>query len=237
MSAGINCPTARMLKGMGTLSGPVPNTQFAQIVELIKVAMPPFAASAQQENIKNENGLNRRLARFITNIADNNKLPFFAQTESMEDETRGDSPATDFGIHLKIDDISVDPPKIALFEGKRLSGHTGTSRQREYVIGHEKNGKHVPCGGIERFKYSLHGRKFRYAGIIGYIQEETPDYWWKQINSWISELTLQQATPMWSHEEQLLPISTSKQLSQSASIVIRETDKLHLTHLWINLVA
>ncbi|MEI6702651.1 MAG: hypothetical protein WCL71_03830, partial [Deltaproteobacteria bacterium] len=91
MSAGMNCPTARILKGMGTLSGPVPNTQFTQIVELVKVAMPPFAASAQQENIKNENGLNRRLARFISNIADNNKLPFFAQPESMEYETRGDS--------------------------------------------------------------------------------------------------------------------------------------------------
>jgi len=198
--------------------------------------MPLFASSVQQENINNENGLNRRLARFITNIADNHELPYFAQSESMEDETRGDSPATDFGIHLKIDDISVDPPKIAIFEGKRLSGDTGTSRRREYVIGHEKNGKHVPCGGIERFKCSLHGRNFRHAGIIGYIQEETPGYWWKQINSWISELMLQQATPMWSCDEQLLPISTSKQISQSASIVIREADKLHLTHLWINLV-
>ncbi|OGU07873.1 MAG: hypothetical protein A2X82_15850 [Geobacteraceae bacterium GWC2_55_20] len=237
MNTGANYPIERLQKGMGAFSGPAQNTQFNQIVELIKVAMPLFAASAQQENINNENGLNRRLARFITNIADNHDLPYFAQTESMEDETRGDSPATDFGIHLKIDDISVDPPKIALFEGKRLSGHTGSSRRREYVIGHEKNGRHVPCGGIERFKCSLHGRDFRYAGIIGYIQEETPDYWYQQLNSWISELTSQEEAPRWSHEEQLSPICTSELLSESASIVIRKADKLHLTHLWINLVS
>lgn len=226
-----------MLKGMGAFSGPPRNTQFHQIVKLIKVALPPFAVSAQKEYISNENGLNRRLARFITNIADKHELPYFAQTESMEDETRGDSPATDIGIHLKVEDISVDPPKIALFEGKRLSEGTGVSRLREYVIGHEKNGRHVPCGGIERFKRSLHGRNFKYAGMIGYIQDRSPDYWLTQINLWISELTSQEAIPKWSHEEQLSPLKSSEQVSSSASIVIRKADKLDLTHLWINLIA
>ena len=54
----MNSLTERVLKGMGTFSGPAQNTQFNQIVELIKASMPPFAASIQQNNIKNENGLN-----------------------------------------------------------------------------------------------------------------------------------------------------------------------------------
>ena len=211
----MTCLSERMLKGTGVFSGPARNTQFNQIVELIKASLPPFAVSAQKEYISNENGLNRRLARFITNIADRHELPYFAQTESMEDETRGDSPATDIGIHLKVEDISVDPPKIALFEGKRLSGDTGTTRRQEYVIGHEKNGKHVPCGGIERFKRSLHGRNFRYAGMIGYIQDRSPDYWWKQIDSWISELADQKTAPSWSTAEHLRPLHSTEQFSET----------------------
>jgi hypothetical protein len=221
---------------MGTLSGPVPNTQFTQIVELVKVAMPPFAASARQEDIKNENGLNRRLARFITNIADNNKLPYFAQSESMEDESRGDSPATDIGIHLKVDDIFADPPKIALFEGKRLSEHTGLYRRREYVVGHEKAGKHIPCGGIERFKCNLHGRRFKYAGMIGYLQDGTSEHWLNQINGWITELSSQQHDPAWLESEHLTPHAADGGVTKYFSVALRKSDKLCLTHLWINLI-
>jgi hypothetical protein len=73
--------------------------------------------------------------------------------------------------------------------------------------------------------------------MIGYIQEEKPEYWLGQINSWISELSLQQDSPKWSEEEHLAPVATDGRISESASIICRQADKLHLTHLWINLVA
>lgn len=232
----INNQSERVLKGIGVFRGPAQNTQFNQIVELIKVAIPHFVVSAQSEQITNENGLNRKLARFITSIADNRSLPYVAYPESMEDESRGDSPATDFGIHLKVDDISVDQPLITKFEGKRLSKHTGIARRREYVVGHEKDGKYMPCGGIERFKRSIHGRSFRHAGMIGYIQDGSPTFWLEQINSWISELADQITSPSWSADEQLRPLQSTNQFSETASIVKREADQLHLTHLWVSLV-
>ena len=225
----------RALGGNGVLLGPPPNTLFYTVVEFLKSHLPQFAESLLHTNIVNENGLNSRLSRFITNAAV--QEIFFADRESMEDETRGDSPATDIGIYLKVDDCSSDAPQITVFEGKRLTKSLGARRRREYVCGHEKKGKHVPCGGIERFKLSIHGRKLNHAGMIGYIQDETPNYWHGQINSWISELSLQQEMPKWSEGEHLAPATTEGRISESGSIVYRKIDQLHMTHLWINLVA
>jgi hypothetical protein len=84
---------------------------------------------------------------------------------------------------------------------------------------------------------SIHGRKLNHAGMIGYIQEETPSYWHGQINSWISELSLQQETPKWSEEEHLVPVTTEGRISDSVSIVFREADHINMTHLWVNLVS
>ena len=226
----------RMLGGAGTLLGPSPNTQFNSIVEVIVLSLPLFAESALQENIRNENGLNRRLARFITNVADKSGFPFFAQNESMEDETRGTSPAADIGIHLKIEDVASDPPKITVFEGKRLTATLGRERRQEYVIGHKKEDKHIPCGGIERFKCTIHGSEFAHAGMIGYLQEETPKIWYKKINSWISELCSQTFEPSWSELERLTPPETNGRITKCTSVVHRTKSELHLTHLWINLI-
>ncbi|MBK5274377.1 MAG: hypothetical protein JJE30_04935 [Desulfuromonadales bacterium] len=226
----------RMLGGAGTLIGPLHNAQFNSVVEVITLSLPLFAESALQENIVNENGLNRRLARFITNVADKQGFPFFAHNESMEDETRGNSPAADIGIHLKIEDIATDPPKITVFEGKRLTSTLGRERRQEYVIGPEKDGKHISCGGIERFKCSIHGREFTHAGMIGYLQEENPEIWCEKINSWVSDLSIQTFEPAWSEREQLTPPETDGRITKCTSVVNRTKSKLHLTHLWINLI-
>lgn len=225
----------RMLQGAGNLLGPKPNSQFNSIVEVIVECLPLFAASAIEGCVRNENGYNRRLARFICNIAHNKELPFFAQPESMEDETRGNSPATDIGICLMQDDVAIDPPRVALFEGKRLSNDLESRREKEYVIGHEAKGKHICCGGVERFKLSRHAHRFRHAGMIGYMENGTPDHWLERINSWISELSCQQHDPAWLDEEQLSPLTTKGLVTESSSIVCRPSSNLFLMHLWVNL--
>lgn len=225
-----------MLGGTGTLTGPLHNTQFNSIVEVIVLSLPFLAESALQENIANENGLNRRLARFITNVADKHDFPFFAENESMEDETRGNSPAADIGIRLKIEDIASDSLKITVFEGKRLASTLSRERRQEYVIGHEKEGKHLPCGGIERFKCSIHGGEFVHAGMIGYLQDETPEIWCDKINSWISVLCGHSFEPAWSERERLTPPETDGRITKCTSVVHRSKSELHLTHLWINLI-
>jgi hypothetical protein len=223
-----------MLGGTGTLLGPSPNALFIMVVEFIKTLLPQFAESVLDTDIVNENGLNSRLSRFITNAAD--QEIFFAERESMEDETQGSSPATDIGIFLKVDDIGVDPPIITVFEGKRLTTSLAHKRRQEYVIGHDENGKHIPCGGIERFKLAIHGGKHSHAGMVGYLQDGKPDIWREKINSWISDLRSQPFEPAWSEREHLMPQITVGRVSECSSVVNRVGSELHLIHLWINLV-
>jgi len=223
-----------MLGASGTLSGPKQNTLFNLVVELVAEALPLFAASAIKEGIRNENGYNRRLSRFITNVAVNKDLPFFAQPENMEDETRGCSPATDIGICLQQEDVATDPPRVALFEGKRLSKSLEKKREREYVIGHEEKGKHICCGGLERFKLSRHGQKFNHAGMVGYMEDGSPEHWQDKINSWICELSREQHDPTWLIEEQIGSMATKGLVTESMSILNRHDSEICLKHLWVN---
>lgn len=232
----MNFPNRRLLGGFGTLSGPSPNTQYNSVVELITLSLPLFAASALKDGIKNENGLNSLLTLFISKVARQKTLPFIAHHQSMEDMTRGDSPSPDIGIHLDVSDDAEPPPKITVFEGKRLSTCIGPKRRREYVVGHNEKGKHVPCGGIERFKLSIHGREFKQAGMIGYVQEGTPEGWRDKINTWISELSGQHHDLPWLVQEQLTPLTTEGQVTGCSSVVCRGGSNLHLTHFWINLI-
>ena len=228
--------TDRALKGIGDFSGPPPNIHFLRVVEIVKAALPLFASSALSSGIENEKGLNSRLARFINNVGDDRQMPYTAQIESMEDEARGDSPATDIGIHLKVDDIAIDPPKITVFEGKRLSSALPEKRRREYVIGHDERGKHVACGGMERFKRAIHGGKFCHAGMIGYLQDGTPENWRDKINAWISDLSSQPFDPAWSEREHLTPQIPDEGVAECSSVVHRAHTDLHLTHLWVDLL-
>jgi hypothetical protein len=226
-------PAGRMLGGTGNLLGPSPNAQFKRVIGFLKTHLPQFAESILTTGIYNENGLNSRCSRFITNAA--KKKDFFANSESMEDETCGNSPKVDIGIYLKVDDIEIDPPLITVLEGKRLTTKLVPERRREYVIGGEKNGKHIQCGGIERFKLGIHGTGPGPAGMIGYIQDGKPDNWQTKINTWICELCRQSYDPEWSMQEQLEHRKTNGRVSEYSSIVIRVKNALHLTHLWIDL--
>lgn len=223
-----------MLRGSGDILGPPRNALFNSVIELIVLSLPQFAA-ALPKNIENENGLNGFLSLFISKIARQKNLPFIVQHQSIEDMSRGDSPAPDIGIHLDIEDDPGPPPKITVFEGKRLSLALPKKRRREYVVGHDEYEKHVVCGGIERFKHSIHGREVKHAGMIGYIQDGSPDGWHERINIWIAELS--KLDKKWLDDEKLQTLSTIDKVSKCSSIVRRcDTDNLQLIHLWIDLV-
>jgi len=224
----------RMLGGIGTLLGPPQDRHFQMVVKVIKTILPKFADSALNDGVANEDGLNSKLTRFITNAADQEN--FFANRESMEDERRGNSPAVDIGIYLKVNDSGIDPPLITVFEGKRLSTKLPKKRRCEYVIGRDEKGKHVTCGGIERFKLGKHGRKLNHAGMIGYLQDGTAERWHDKINTWIRELCRQSSEPNWSEQEQLALKKNNGRLAEYTSVIQRTDNELYMTHLWISLV-
>lgn len=226
-------PAKRMLAGNGVLLGLPQKAQFDKVVAFFWKILPQFPELVLKKNISNENGLNSFLSRFIINNSANEF--FFAQRESMEDETRGNSPAADIGIYLKVEDMPIDSPRITVFEGKRLTCGLPVKRRREYVIGHENKGKQVHCGGMERFKLSIHGGNLVDAGIIGYIQDGSPDTWLQKINLWIADLCKQSLPPKWTENEKLTLKKTIGQITECSSTVTRADEELYLTHLWIDL--
>ena len=83
---------------------------------------------------------------------------------------------------------------LYVIEAKRLPPPPSTAREdrsREYVVSdwqHRDERDKSRTGGIERFKERLHGSPYERAGMIGFIQDQTPDHWLAAINSWIEDL-------------------------------------------------
>ncbi len=86
---------------------------------------------------------------------------------------------------------------LYVLEAKRLPPPPSSARDdrsREYVVSdwqHRDERDKSRTGGIERFKERLHGSLFERAGMIGFIQDQTPDHWLTAVNSWIEDLVAQ----------------------------------------------
>lgn len=111
-------------------------------------------------------------------------------------------------------------------EAKILTDRFPKDRKKEYVIGDKKN------GGIERFKIEKHGKGLSQCGIVGFIENYTPDYWIKTINKWIIDLSYINSD--WFENEILVETSNSDNYRYSTSITKRvSSDTVLLHHFWI----
>lgn len=86
---------------------------------------------------------------------------------------------------------------IFMIEAKRLEKH-----HYDYVSGRN--------GGIERFKREQDGfgKHLNISAMIGYIQDETIEYWENRINIWIDERVKNEKEIIWKKEDKL--VSDSK---------------------------
>lgn len=111
---------------------------------------------------------------------------------------------------------------IFMIEAKRLS-----KDHYDYV----KN----PNGGIERFKREQDGfgKYLNQSAMIGYIQEESHQYWESKINNWIDGLIQAETDILWDNEDKLIPNSkVSDFISYHQRI---SGSSITLYHFWINL--
>jgi len=123
---------------------------------------------------------------------------------------------------------------ILVLEGKRIPAPS-PDREKEYVIG-TTSGK--ISGGIQRFKMGLHGAEQDLAAMIGYVQSNTPRYWHKRINDWITHLAVnsEQGGLMWNPDETLKPLTADikRGLVSYCSLHNRISgNKIEIHHLWI----
>lgn len=123
----------------------------------------------------------------------------------------------------------------ALFpiEAKRLPTPRGRDRdEREYVITDPGS-----TGGIQRFKFGHHGSRHDFAGMIGFVQEESFEYWFEKLNGWIQQLA-KQAIGGWSIEDLLEPAGdVSRQGVQGLKSKHLRSGRnpCDLHHLWIQM--
>ncbi|MBS1577410.1 MAG: hypothetical protein JST09_19085 [Bacteroidetes bacterium] len=210
------------------------------VAEFIKRHFAEFAERNKKDVISNEKGLNQKLCIFL-----NQRIkaePFFFHHEFMENEASGISPQVDIGTIYKPESVGTfdrqynNDDSFFSMEAKRLPT-VGANREKEYVIGYDS-----PCGAMERFKKGIHGSRLKYAAIIGYIQNETFDYWFLKINSWIEELALNNNQILWAGGDKITKENTNSdvylELSSINSRITedKEIDKIKIFHFWINLI-
>lgn len=118
-----------------------------------------------------------------------------------------------------------------IMEAKRLPAPE-LSREKEYVYGKTRNDN--PNGGIERFKLEKHGLGLKECGILGYIEKEDFNYWFTQINNWITELSYHPEKD-WNVNETLNFLESNASLNYYISNVNRNSGILKLHHFWINI--
>lgn len=183
-----------------------------RILLFLKNVLPEFEHDFKTErlNIELEDDISEQLLYFFQVKAKKENLLFSFNARK----------GVDFRIQVDPFKLGADP--IFIVEAKRLS-----KSHFDYVKG--------KTGGIERFKREQDGfgKHLSESAMIGYIQEESKEYWLQKINSWIYESAKNERDIFWAEEDKLVSGDyasnyISKHLRISGSIIT-------LYHFWISL--
>ncbi|WP_029903462.1 hypothetical protein [Prevotella sp. 10(H)] len=220
----------------GTLSSAPDNTIINKVYDYLSLILIGFKG----KNDENENAITNRLCKTL-NSKKPSEYPFYFHHQNIEDDKENTS--TDFAVfgthaYAQENNIDDDSPSLIKFEAKRLNSKLPKNREKEYVCGEYQNNKCVKnSGGIERFKNGRHGKDVVYAGIIGYIQTDSPKYWIQKVNNWIQE-QIKNANDdklTWLENDLLVINNENDTLSSYSSISYRVyDDNIQLRHLWID---
>lgn len=143
------------------------------ILSFINSNLPFFVVNKEQVNPnKIESSYNSQLAMFFN--ARRSMEVFLFQNSPEQENGR----IPDIGVPTIQSIINNNYESIFDIECKRLN--TQLSHVKQYVSGN--------TGGIQRFKLNQHGVNLPYSAMIAYVEDETSEYWFEQINMWIINL-------------------------------------------------
>ena len=209
------------------------------VVTFIREHFKSFAKKYNSELEQNEKLITQQLCIYLNRKA--KQQPFFFHSEFAEKVTSGNSPQVDIGVLSQLEEITISDKTYGedecffSIEAKRLPT-PGANREKEYVVGHNSS-----SGGIERFKKSIHGPNLSHAAIIGYVQKETFNYWFLEVNNWINELAANK-NGIWETADCLQKVDGSDSIyiellsENSREARTGSRDKIKLFHFWINLI-
>jgi hypothetical protein len=176
--------------------------------------------------------LSAQLSTYLDRISRREGFPIIFQREQPQGGSRDiDMVANPDDELMAFGYFNSSYDEIVVFEAKRLPAPE-SDRQREYVSG----GTEKLSGGIQRFKACVHGKGHSTAAMLGYIQEHTPSFFYREINTWILELCDWQADSVpWTKEEQLDDlIEHSNGTARAISIHQRvQSGPITMHHLWV----
>ena len=235
----------------GELTSAGDNTISNKIYRYVLIMLSSLTVAKNE----NENAITNRLCIEL-NTRRPPEFPFYFHHQNIENAKLGTS--TDFAVFGTVpfarttvlrcsnSDLTTGitsaptgdlPHSIVKFEAKRLNSTLGKRREKEYVIGEYRLGKREKnSGAIERFKNGRHGNDVQYAGIIGYIQTDTPDYWHVKVNEWIEEeiLTPSDKNLVWRKDDLLAKDYSDGRVSCYSSVSTRLAGgDVKLKHFWV----
>lgn len=224
----------------GTLSSAPDNTIITTIYNYLSSILLSF--KGKHDENENENALTNSLCKSLSSRKPP-ECPFYFHHQNIEDEKQNTS--TDFAVFgtytyaYENNYEDSDSPPLIKFEAKRLNSRLPKHREKEYVCGEYSEGMCTKnSGGVERFKNGRHGKDVINAGIIGYIQSDSQNYWLKNVNGWINE---QISSPsdiriQWNEDDILMAKVQTENVSEYSSISSRIFgDKIQLRHFWIDI--
>ena len=221
----------------GTLSSAPDNIIITTIYNYVSSILSSFKG----KNDENENAITNRLCKTLM-AKKPAEYPFFFHHQNIEDEKENTS--TDFAAfgtfaYAQENDIEDDDsPSLIKFEAKRLNSKLPKHREKEYVCGEYSEGKCTKnSGGIERFKNGRHGKDVINAGIVGYLQTDSPKHWLQKVNDWIKEQIDSPSNTQltWNNNDELTLDSQTGTFSDYSSLSYRIfRDEIRLKHFWVD---
>ena len=171
----------------------------------------------------NENKLTQILVEQINALLIKTGASILAQTQ-YSDVFLGSKGIPDFYFQ-KVEKGQTNAP-LFIVEAKILPAPPPKEREKEYVIGNNKN------GGIERFKIEKHGKGLSECGMIGFIGKENCIFWKTIINNWIEDLSKSDST--WNKNESLKELENQTEFMYLNSVAHRTTSSdILLHHFWV----
>ncbi|MCH8020765.1 hypothetical protein IH785_12985 [candidate division KSB1 bacterium] len=216
-------------------SGLAQDNLVLKTIAFVYNSLPGWRDDPNRPREQSEKKLNLQLVKLLGSQARNDFPMICFNHEEYQHGTRSidisASPVKQIVINAT--SYTVYDPFLVL-ECKRLPADR-KAREIEYVTGLKEK-----TGGIQRFKLGLHGSKLDIVVMIGYLQKDSTIYWYKKINSWISQLCsgIIKDVCNWNTDELLESFKEdpSKSISSCRSIHSRiesNSTKVEIYHLWI----
>jgi hypothetical protein len=168
----------------------LPSTAKRAILDFVARELPNWRDDPERPREQAETRLTEHLCDYLTNATyrstDLSHIQFRVETgDEMYSGRKIDLSVKPLGGALIIEGRRHNIYETILpIECKRLPTPTGTGRdEREYVFN-----QHASTGGIQRFKSGHHGASHRLAAMIGYVQQETCEFWAARVIEWINGL-------------------------------------------------